>query len=247
MDFRKGQHFLINEDILNKEISVAEISDKDYIIEIGAGKGNLTKKILLSGAKVVCFEIEKKFFDDLRKLEKKYDNLKVIYDDCLKYDWSYANIIVSNIPYHLSEAIIIKCAKEKIERMVFIVGEKFKEKLVGVSKIGLIVRIFYNIETVLKVNKKKFFPVPRVDSWLVVFENKKKRTKEERIIKNIILYRGKLKNGILFAFIKEGFSKKKSRELIKKMNFSEGILEKKCSKISYRFLERLKNNLDMDF
>ena len=45
MDFDKGQHFLIDKEVITKIIKVAKLSKKDNVIEIGAGTGNLTKHL----------------------------------------------------------------------------------------------------------------------------------------------------------------------------------------------------------
>ena len=40
-----GQNFLVDKNILNKIIDSSKITNSDYILEIGPGKGILTKKI----------------------------------------------------------------------------------------------------------------------------------------------------------------------------------------------------------
>jgi 16S rRNA (adenine1518-N6/adenine1519-N6)-dimethyltransferase len=86
-DFDKGQHFLIDLNIIKKEVDVANISKKDKIIEIGAGEGNLTSELVKKAGKVLAFEIDKRYAIKLNFLEKNNKNLKVIYNNALHYSW----------------------------------------------------------------------------------------------------------------------------------------------------------------
>ena len=115
-NFNKGQHVLINNSIIDKEISMANLSKKDRVIEIGAGTGILTKKISSKALRVLSFEIDDIFENKLNELEKNSSNIKIIIGDALKYNWSSYNKIVSNIPYYLSEAILMKAIRIASER-----------------------------------------------------------------------------------------------------------------------------------
>ncbi|MDD7898110.1 rRNA adenine N-6-methyltransferase family protein, partial [Metamycoplasma hyosynoviae] len=53
-----GQNFLINENINKKIVDIAQCSNKD-VIEIGPGKGALTKYLISKAKNVVAYEIDK--------------------------------------------------------------------------------------------------------------------------------------------------------------------------------------------
>ena len=112
----KGQHFLRDLTIIKKEVSTANISKKDKIIEIGAGEGILTAELIKKAGEVLAFEIDKRYASKLNFLEKSNKNLKIIYDNALDYSWRGYTKIVSNIPYFLSEQIIDKAIEEGIDR-----------------------------------------------------------------------------------------------------------------------------------
>jgi len=80
MNSELGQHFLVDEKILADEIKEADLKKSDFVLEIGAGKGILTKKLVEKSGKVLSFEIDKSFKKELKNLEKRYSNLKIIYD-----------------------------------------------------------------------------------------------------------------------------------------------------------------------
>jgi 16S rRNA (adenine1518-N6/adenine1519-N6)-dimethyltransferase len=79
-----GQNFLIDNNILNKIIKLAEINNEN-IIEIGPGTGNLTKKIIEQKPKsLILIEKDQILSNNLKKELKEYDKLKFFNEDVLK-------------------------------------------------------------------------------------------------------------------------------------------------------------------
>ena len=72
MRFKKslGQNLLIDKNIIKKILSLVSLKNKE-VVEIGAGTGNLTLKILNSMPnKLICIEKDKKFVQHLRDIFK---------------------------------------------------------------------------------------------------------------------------------------------------------------------------------
>jgi len=69
-----GQHFLIDKNIAEKIIRLADISEDDTVWEIGPGSGILTEKLLDRCGKLFAFEIDKKWFEFLKE---KFSNPKL--------------------------------------------------------------------------------------------------------------------------------------------------------------------------
>jgi 16S rRNA (adenine1518-N6/adenine1519-N6)-dimethyltransferase len=244
MDLDKGQHMLIDEEILRKEIEIADLCKKDKVLEIGAGTGNLTKELVKNAGKVVAIEIDKDFKKELEEIKEKNKNLIVIYDNALEHDWKDYNKIVSNIPYSLSEPVVLKAIKEGVEELILIIGENFKEILSArKSKIGIIADLFYKFQPIKLVKKESFNPKPRVDSWLIKLERKDIVTDVEEVLKKIVLKDGKTKNAIMYSLVEHGKTKNEAREIIDKMGINNQVLEKPVKKITGKFLLRLKESL----
>jgi 16S rRNA (adenine1518-N6/adenine1519-N6)-dimethyltransferase len=239
------QHFLINQLLIKEEIKLANISSKDNILEIGAGSGNLTKELIKTKAKISSFEIDNRYFSKLEELKNENKNLEIIYGNALNYSWREYNKIISNIPYSISEPLIHKIIKEKINFLILIIGENFKEILEkNNSKIGFITNLFYNIKYIKKINKKEFMPMPRVNSWLIKLEKKENISKKEKILQEIILYQGKIKNAFIYSLVKEKYTKKQAKEILKKIGLNNEILEKSTKKITIYLLNKIKNNIE---
>ena len=240
-DADKDQHILINDLILKRIIKESELSNKDKIIEIGAGTGVLTKELVKDSKQVLAFEINKQFKSDLDKIKEK--NLEIIYGNALKYPWWRYDKIISNIPYSLSEPIVMKAIQENIQFMVLTIGENFKELLESKeTKVGIIASLFYKIKPIIKVEKESFQPIPRVDSWLVKFE-KKKPSPIEKLLFSITKKEGKIKNAILYSLVELGKTKNQAREIIKQLDIEETILEKPVKSITGKFILLLEERL----
>jgi len=245
-NLNKGQHFLIDSKIIEKEIEVAQLSKRDKVIEIGAGEGNLTSELVKKAGEVIAFEVDKRYSEELDALKQNNSNLKVIYDDALEHSWKGSKI-VANIPYFISEQVITKCIEEGIQEMVLIVGEKFKGKLEeNESKVGIISNLFYNVEFIEKVGRECFSPVPRVDSWMIKFERKKKFSKAEELLIYILRGEGKLKNSILHALVNSGKTKNQARDIIAGMGLYKNVLEKPIGSITGKILLKLKEEFEKD-
>ena len=106
-----GQNFLIDKNIINKIITVANIQPNDNILEIGPGTGNLTESILNKKPKKI-FVIEK---DErlVNLLSERFKNqITIINEDILKTsEHSISNdelIVFGNLPYNISTQILSK-------------------------------------------------------------------------------------------------------------------------------------------
>jgi len=151
----KQQHFLENKKILKKQISLAKLSKKDKVIEIGAGDGRLTKLISPKVKFLTSFETDKKFKPILNNLKLK--NTKFIFENALKHSWKNHNKIVANIPYSLSEPLIQKSIKEGINEITIIVGEKLKKVLEEkITKIGILANLYFEINYIQRIISKEF-------------------------------------------------------------------------------------------
>lgn len=236
-NFELGQHFLVDKNVLKKEIEVANLSLRDKVLEIGCGTGFLTKELLKKSGEVFGFEIDKNCGVDLKKI--KTEKLKIIFDNALNYSWRGYNKIVSNIPYYLSEGIIKKACFEEIDELVLIVGENFKKNLEENEKLsGVLANVFYDIKIIEKINKNSFVPIPRVNSFLI-----KMKRKPLSDLQKFVLYffskSGKIKNILISYYLTKGFTKNQAREKLKDFNLPERILDKPGFRITGRVFKKI--------
>ena len=111
-----GQNFLVDQKILSLITDTINISNKDIVLEVGPGTGNLTEKILEKKPKdLILIEKDKRLF---HHLNEKYGNkIKVYNEDMMKFSYeNYYNkelIIFGNLPYNISTQILAKWIKIK--------------------------------------------------------------------------------------------------------------------------------------
>ena len=187
-----GQNFLIDQNIINKIINSIDIREDSIIIEIGPGSGALTKKLVELNANVISFEIDTRLKEELDKLEKDNNNLKIIYEDFLNIDLNkflktkkYKNLyFVANLPYYITTAIINKITKESNPtEMILMVQKEVAERFSAVpntkdyGSISVFLQYNYDISKVAIVSKNCFFPVPKVDSMVIKFKSKESKLK----------------------------------------------------------------------
>ena len=107
-----GQNFLIDQNIIKKIVNLKDIRNKD-VIEIGPGKGALTKEILKKNPKsLILIEKDSSLVEELEKRFSKEKCLKIFNADILKFDIEKfiksKSVIMGNLPYNISSQILVK-------------------------------------------------------------------------------------------------------------------------------------------
>lgn len=205
-EFKKnfGQNFIFDENLLAKIVDDAGITEKDNVLEIGAGAGTLTSKLADKAKKVVSYEIDKTLTEHLSALSSKYKNLKIVIKDALKtaiqeiesdFDGEkYA--IVANLPYYITSPLIFKFIEEtkNVTSITVMVQKEVAERYAahpnskeyGIATIML--NYFADIKYLRTVKKEVFRPIPKVDSALIqIIPNANKtRAKDEKFFRKLV-------------------------------------------------------------
>lgn len=164
-----GQNFLTDENYVNRIISALNLSATDAVIEIGAGRGALTEKLLASGAKVVAVELEKDMIEVLRTRFINAENFVLIEADALKVDFyeiqkthfQGAQIkLAANLPYYISTAILQKliAARACLAEMILMFQREVVERIT--AEVGNSERGFLTVLVENYLETKKLFDVP---------------------------------------------------------------------------------------
>jgi len=179
-----GQNFLTNNYIISKIIESAGIKENSIVYEVGSGEGVLTKEIIQKNPrKFISIEIDSSL---KKKLEIffKNPNYELIFTDALNFNEnSYFEsdvIIISNLPYNISLKLLLKWifqyAKNKwIHSMILMFQKEVAERILSESnskkfgRITLLVSAFFNVNKIIDVDKKNFYPTPKVDSTVLKF------------------------------------------------------------------------------
>ena len=180
-----GQNFLIDREVLEKIVSITDITNKD-VLEIGPGSGNLTTYILKQKPKKL-YVVEKD--DDLAiLLKEKFDTeIEIINDDILKISEDKISdqklSVFGNLPYNISteilsrwilnlgsnfwfESLILMFQKEVADRII----SEFNNSKYG--RLSILSSWKLNVKKIIDIKPQSFSPRPKIDSSLLLFTPK---------------------------------------------------------------------------
>ena len=188
-NFKKkfGQNFISDKNLLYAIVRDAEVNKDDEVLEIGAGAGSLTQIISENAKKVVSYEIDRDLQATLLGLGLK--NTTFVFEDVMKHDISDIEKnfdghykLIANLPY-ITTPIIFKFLGEsqKIDSLCIMVQKEVAERIVA-SKggkdygvLGIMVDFYGDASVTRVVDRKNFYPVPNVDSAVVVIKINKNK------------------------------------------------------------------------
>ena len=194
-----GQHFLVDQNIINKLVRNISPKDKDTIVEIGPGGGAMTKLIIPFVKKMYLIEKDIDLINELVFILEKYKNSNIINQDILKYDFSIFDDpfrVVGNLPYNISTEIIFKmCKVNNILDMHFMLQKEVVDRMVSIpnskiyGRLSVMTQAYFITEKLFDISENVFIPKPKVKSSFIrllprksVFNN----DMHEEIFSNIV-------------------------------------------------------------
>ena len=208
-----GQNFLIDKNIIKKIINITKVYNKN-IIEIGPGQGALTDEILTRKPKTLTLiEKDKNLFENLKKKYSKIIKVKILNADILELNLENFlkkdTIIFGNLPFNISSQILVKIVKikkwpPKFSNLIFMFQKELGEKILGqfrsknYGRLSILTNYTLNSQKKFYVTNNCFFPKPKVQSVVIHFFPKEKKTFKIRNIENLekvtnVLFSGKRK------------------------------------------------------
>lgn len=238
-----GQNFLIDDNVIDKILDGARLSEGDKIIEVGPGIGTLTREMGKVADKVVAIEIDKTLIPILKDTLDEFENIEVVNQDILKVDvqglvnekLSGGPVkLVANLPYYITTPIVMKFLEEDIPvtDIVVMVQKEVADRMnagPGTKDYGALsiaVQYYCDTEIVAKAPRHMFIPQPNVDSTVIglhVREEKKyKVDSEEVFFKTVKAAFGQRRKTLLNALGTLGFlDKDEIREVLQEANIDE--------------------------
>ena len=211
-----GQHFLKSKTIAKSIVSNANITRNDAVLEIGTGHGILIPYLCAKAKQVFSIENDQNLHLSAKSNFHGYSNLVLEYGDGFNSDHNFS-IFVSNLPYSKSRFAIEWLLQKKFSRAVIMVQKEFSEKLSSNEEhkaVSVLANYGFRIKFLMKVKKSNFFPIPKVDSAVILLEQKKIISKGLiSTVNRMFSYRRKTLQNILKQFGLNSTSKKRLDEL----------------------------------
>ena len=179
-----GQNFLIDGNIVDKSIQLADLPPSGNVVEIGPGLGTLTRKLLESGQTVHAVELDQRLADNLENTETeaiKNKQLIIKRGDAVKHplgslpETTDQYAIVANLPYAISSAwleSVLNTGRLPI-RMVLMMQKEAVERIWANPEtkeyhaLSIFISNAYEFTEKHQVSRKCFYPSPAVDSMLI--------------------------------------------------------------------------------
>jgi 16S rRNA (adenine1518-N6/adenine1519-N6)-dimethyltransferase len=202
-----GQCFLEDRNILALEAKLAE-PEGLVVAEIGAGDGRLTDAILACNpSRIIAYELDARFAAALRE-RFKGKPVEVVEGDFLEAEPPEGgfDVVVGNIPYYISSAIVFRLAPIRFRSAVLMVQKEFARKMVArpgdsnYGRLSVTAQLAFSIKLERTVLRHLFRPVPKVDSAIIILKPTGVRLNQfqENVVRYLFQHRNKtVRNALL--------------------------------------------------
>lgn len=203
---RLGQHFLVDQNIINQIIERSGLTQEDDVFEIGPGMGALTIPMAKVVNSVTAVEKDKRLVDYLKQelLENDINNVTVINNDILKYDFQeLAGIgknkfkVMGNLPYNISSPLLAKLFlnKKYFSKAFLMFQYEFARRISSdpgskaYGAITVMTRYESSVSQIMEISNNVFFPKPKVGSMVISIDLERPhpvRAKDNKVLNLVV-------------------------------------------------------------
>lgn len=245
-----GQNFLMDDNIIKKICEISNIDKETNVIEIGPGLGFLTKELSQRAKQVLCYEVDGDMikiltnkFSSSNVIIKYQDFLKANIDEDIKKIFSSDNVIVvANLPYYITTAILTKILNESkyIKQLTVMMQQEVAQRICGTpstkdyNALSVLIQYYTNTTNAIKVPSSVFFPAPKVDSSVVLIKKKDtiaNKVLDEKYFKTFIYTIFAQRRKTLINNLKKlpKFDYEKTSEIFNELNIDLSVRAEKLS------------------
>jgi 16S rRNA (adenine1518-N6/adenine1519-N6)-dimethyltransferase len=179
---RLGQHFLVDRNILDRMIRMAQVEKEDVILEIGPGLGEMTIGLAKKANKVITIEIDLKLVEILKKKLMGYPNVEVVNRNILKVEFNRllhqekAPVkVVANLPFQISTPLLFRFIESRnlFSTLHLMVQREVAERMVAppgrkeYGPLSIFVQLVSDLSILFFIKPTAFFPPPKVDAAVI--------------------------------------------------------------------------------
>ncbi len=174
-----GQHFLVDRRAIASIVAAADLSADDLVVEIGPGRGALTRPLVERAGRLVAVEVDALLAARLRKTYADHPGFSVLVEDAREVDIDglapngAPYKVVANLPYYAASPIVRRFleANSKPRLLVVTVQREVAQEMVAKpGQMGLLsvaVQLYGTPRIVTSVPPRAFRPPPKVTSAVV--------------------------------------------------------------------------------
>jgi 16S rRNA (adenine1518-N6/adenine1519-N6)-dimethyltransferase len=174
-----GQNFLVDSRVAKKIISAADISSDDTVLEIGPGRGALTRHLAETCKRLVAIELDSELASELLARFSNDPGVEIIHGDAR--DVSVDQFInageryklLANLPYYAANRIVRRflTAERKPSILVFMVQREVARTMAAqpgdMGLLSVMIQLYGSVKVAFTVPPRAFRPAPKVTSAVV--------------------------------------------------------------------------------
>jgi 16S rRNA (adenine1518-N6/adenine1519-N6)-dimethyltransferase len=183
----RGQNLLLDDNINAIMVNAAGLTKDDGVIEVGAGLGALTRRLVEQAGQVLSLEIDATFMPCLEERFGNRENVHLFRGDILNHELEdltqeyLPNVkclkMVSNLPYYITTPVLFHFLESPVyfERLVVMTQLEVGERLTApvnsanYGALSIAAKLYAETDIVHRVPASCFLPKPKVDSCIVRF------------------------------------------------------------------------------
>lgn len=172
-----GQHFLVDQNIINKLVKYIAPHQNDIVLEIGPGDGALSKAIIPLIRKFYLIEKDKDLLNELNFLFDENPNGTIINCDILGFDFSSIQEklrVIGNLPYNIStEIIFMICKIRNIADIHFMLQKEVVDRIISnpntktYGRLSVMTQAYFYTTKLFDISENVFMPKPKVKSSFI--------------------------------------------------------------------------------
>ena len=223
---RFGQHFLVDQAAIEKIVDLVCSLESDLVLEIGPGRGALTRSLAARLGRLVAMEIDRDLAEFLRR-RFSGPGFRLIEADILQLDLrgvaqeenTEKLMIVGNLPYNITAPLVFRLLEQVdyVGKAILMLQREVARRLVAqpgakdYSLLSVMLAMHAHAEIRLEVGRKSFRPVPKVESTVVeleFFSNCRYPVRDEgmfrRVVRTAFAQRRKMLRNSLLGLVPQG-------------------------------------------
>jgi 16S rRNA (adenine1518-N6/adenine1519-N6)-dimethyltransferase len=177
-----GQHFLADQNILNKVVEAARIEKDDVVLEVGSGLGKMTLALAERARRVIAVEVDLRVARILIEKMADQQNVEVLQRDILEVDFRQFHEkagqqikVVANLPYQITTPLLFRFVESRdiFSSLTLMIQKEVAARLTappGGKDYGILsvfTQLVSDVSLLFLIKPSAFFPPPKVDSAVI--------------------------------------------------------------------------------
>ena len=199
-----GQNFLVDQNYVEKIIAALDAGSNETIVEIGPGRGALTKHLVEKAEKVFAIEIDRELVPVLQEEFSGCENFHLIEKDALEIDFGSLlalqtsppkTKLIANLPYYISTAILQHLIRDRnaFSSLVLMLQREVVDRITADTAtkergfLTVLIEAYFGTEKLFDVPPNAFRPAPKIWSSVVRLVPKTEEgIKDDKVFRELV-------------------------------------------------------------